>query len=169
MSKIRVESLSKHHDRASFDCGVKELNDYLKRYALQNQKKHISKTFVAVSEEGHDMLSKRGIGGFYTLATGELNHDLLPGDVRHPKYPVSIARLARLAVDVSQQGSGLGGKLLYDALKRIKSASTAVGIFAVVVDAKDSAAKAFYEHYHFLPLEHEEYTLFLPMSVVEAL
>lgn len=167
MSKTRVEPLSKHHDRASFDCGVKELNDYLKRYALQNQKKHISKTFVAVSDADYD--SDKAIAGYYTLATGELNHNLLPDDVRHPKYPVSVARLARLAVDVNEQGSGLGGRLLYDALNRLKSASMAVGIFAVVVDAKDSVAKAFYEHYHFLPLEHEGLTLFLPMSVIDAL
>ena len=169
MSQIKVESLSKQHDRLGFDCGVKELNDFLKRYASQNQKKHISKTFVAVSDENTNDLPKKEVLGFYTLSTGEMDHSLLPSDVRHPKYPVSIARLARLAVDLKQQGNGVGGRLLYDALNKIKAASAAVGIFAVVVDAKDVGAKKFYEHYHFVPLEDSELTLFLPMAVIDKL
>lgn len=169
MSSIKVEPLSKQHDRERFDCGVKELNDFLKKYASQNQKKHISKTFVAVSEEDNCGPQKKEALGFYTLSTGEMDHSLLPSDIRHPKYPVSIARLARLAVDLKQQGNGVGGRLLYDALIKIRSASAAVGIFAVVVDAKDVGAKRFYEHYHFVPLEDSGLTLFLPMSVIEKL
>ena len=162
---FQIESLSKKHSRDSFDCGVKELNDFLKKYASQNQKKHISKTFVAVKDDG----TSQDIVGFYTLATGELDYNLLPSDVRHPKYPVSIARLARLAVDLKQQGQGLGGQLLFDALQRIRSVTSAIGIFAVVVDAKDAEAKEFYQHYHFIPLESSGLTLFLPISLIDKL
>lgn len=164
---IKIEPLSRSHDRGEFDCGVKELNDFLKKYALQNQKNHLSRTFVATTPGQEKCTSKDGILGFYTLSIGDMDYNLLPGDIRHPKYPVSIARLARLAVDLKNKGRGIGGFLLHDALQKIKSASKSVGIFAVVVDAKDIGAKSFYKHYGFVSLEDTDLTLVLPMKVIE--
>src|SRR3990167_214948 len=165
---ILVEPLDKTHRRADFDCGVHELNEFLKRYARQNQKNSISKTYVAVSEMDAQKNDKEVLG-FYTLSSGHVDYDALPKQIKHPKYPVSIARLARLATDLKHQGKGVGGYLLYDALKKISAASQIIGIFSVVVDAKDTEAKKFYARYGFLQLEEKELTLFLPVDTINKL
>lgn len=159
--ELIIESLANSHQRSDFDCGVEELNNFLKKYSFQNQKNHISKTFVAVDNNQ--------IVGFYTLSTGQINFDVLPKEIKHPKYPVSIARLARLAVDLKRQGQGIGAFLLHDALQKIKIAANVVGIFAIVVDAKDAKAKSFYERYGFVTLQDSNLTLCLPTKVLDSL
>jgi len=164
--EIKIEPLERFHNRNDFDCGNKKLNDFLKKYSFQNQKNNISKTFITV-DAGSSIA--KNIAGFYTLSSGQINFDVLPKGVKHPKYPVSIARIARLAVDVKYQGNGVGGFLLYDALQKIKAVSQVVGIFAIVVDAKDAKAKSFYERYGFVSLQDSDLTLCLPMKVVDQL
>ena len=161
-----IVALEQFHNRSGFDCGVKELNTFLKKYSFQNQKSYISKTFVAVDDEQRTTGNEKNVLGFYSLSTGQINSDVLPKEVKHPKYPVSIARLARLAVDLKYQGEGLGGLLLYDALQKVKLVSQVVGIFAVVADAKDAKAKSFYERYGFVSLQETDLTLCLPMKVL---
>lgn len=163
MDSIIIEPLNKSHNRSIFDCGIVELNQFLKKYSNQNQKNNISKTFVAIRPPKKDIL------GFYTLTTGQINFDQLPDEKKHPHYPVSIARLARLAVDLKVQGKGIGGDLLYDALQKIKAASDMIGIFAVVVDAKDKNAESFYKHYGFMELKNPDMALFLPMKTINKL
>lgn len=165
---VKIEPLERLHDRNDFDCGVNELNLFLKKYSFQNQKNHISKTFVAVGVN-EDSVKETNVLGFYTLSTGQINFQVLPEAVKHPKYPVSIARIARLAVDLKCQGGGVGGFLLYDALQKIKTVSKVIGIFAVVVDAKDARAKSFYERYGFVSLQDTDLTLCLPMKVIDQL
>lgn len=161
---IVIEPLHKSHHREAFDCGVVELNQFLKKYAHQNQKNSISKTFVAIDQQ-----KKNEVLGFYTLASGHIHLDQLPKKQKHPEHPVSIARLARLAVDLKSQGNGIGSYLLYDALQKIKAASNIIGIFTVVVDAKDEKAKSFYERYGFIELQNPAMTLFLPMKTINKL
>lgn len=165
---IKIKSLAQNHDRANFNCGVPPLNRFLKKYALQNQTRHISKTFVAVHNQ-HTTLEKQRVLGFYTLSTGQIRVEALPDGVKHPKYPVSIARLARLAVDLDYQAKGIGGFLLHDALQRVKTVAKSVGIFAVVVDAKDAKAQSFYKQYGFSDLQEAGLSLFLPMKTLEQL
>lgn len=168
-SVLKIELLSKNHHRDNFDCGIEDLNIFLKKYANQNQKNHISKTFVAVDENSPVVNQKKEILGFYTLATGEMNPDFLPKTFQHPKYPISIAKLARLAVDLDHQGKNIGRILLNDALQKIKTASQMVGIFAVVVDAKDTRAKSFYQKYGFVEVMDSNLKLFMPMQLIEKL
>lgn len=165
---IKIEPLNRSHHRNDFDCGVQALNNFLKKYSFQNQKSHISKTFVAV-EEKETKENKRCVYGFYTLSTGQINFDVLPHGVKHPSYPVSIARLARLAVDLKFQEQGIGGFLLHDALQKIKTVSQMVGIFAIVVDAKNAQAKSFYQRYGFVSLQNSDLTLCLPTKVLDQL
>lgn len=167
--EIKIEPLERFHHRGDFDCGVKELNNFLKKYSFQNQKSHISKTFVAIDGEKTASTSEKDVLGFYTLSTGQIDFEVLPKGIKHPRYPVSIARLARLAVDLKCQGQGIGGFLLHDALQKIKTVSQVVGIFAIVVDAKDAKAKSFYERYGFISLEETNLTLCLPMKVLDQL
>ncbi|MCP4475545.1 MAG: GNAT family N-acetyltransferase [Gammaproteobacteria bacterium] len=166
--EIKIEPLARPHNRHDFDCGIEELNMFLRKYSFQNKKSHISKTFVAVDDE-QTALTKKDVLGFYTLSAGQINFEALPKAVKHPRYPVSIARLARLAVDLKHQGKGVGGFLLYDALQKIKTVSQTIGVFAVVVDAKDVKAKSFYEKYGFVSLQETDLTLCLPMKVLDKL
>ena len=150
--------LTKDHDRNSFDCGVPALNDYLKKYALQNQKKHAARTYVAT----------RGnrIGGYYSLAYGSVSLDDAPRSVKSglPGHPIPVILLARLAVDSTEQGRGLGTALLKDALFRTIQASEIAGLRAMLVHAKDDSAKRFYEKFGFEPSPIDAYHLFLKLS-----
>ena len=150
--------LTKDHDRNSFDCGVPALNDYLKKYALQNQKKNAARTYVVT----------RGnrIVGYYSLAYGSVSLDEAPQKVKSglPRHPVPVILLARLAVDSAEQGSGLGAALLKDALLRTIQAAEIAGLRAMLVHAKDDSAKRFYEKYGFEPSPIDAYHLFLRLS-----
>ena len=165
---VLVEPLNKSHNRSDFDCGVEDLNQFIKKYAFQNQTNNINKTFVAIDETiKHD--ENKDILGFYTLASGNIDIKQLPKKQKHPQHPVSVARLARLAVNLKSQNQGIGGYLLYDALNKIKAASNLVGMYAVIVDAKDEKAKSFYERYGFIELKNPAMTLFLPMKTINKL
>ena len=147
--------LARAHDRNVFDCGVPALNEYLKQYALQNQKKHAARTYVATR-------GKR-IFGYYTLACGSVAPDEAPPSVRAglAKHPIPVILLARLAVDVTERGRGLGAWLLKDALLRTLQATEIAGLRAMIVHAKDDTAKRFYEKYGFEPSPIDAYHLFL--------
>jgi GNAT superfamily N-acetyltransferase len=140
------------HDRKSFDCSVDELNIFLKQHANQNQSKNMSKTYVAVVAVSAGDHKK--ICGYYTLSVGHIKCDQLPEIVKAklPKYPIPIACIGRLAVDKDYKGQGIGGFLLHDAFTNVLSIADKMGVFAVVVDAKNNDAKSFYESYGFTEL-----------------
>ena len=154
------------HDRDSFDCGVNELNTFLKQQANQNQSRNISKTYVAVVAVSSDDLKK--IYGYYTLSAGHISFDDLPErEKKVPKYPLPIARIGRLAVNIGHQGEGIGGFLLHDAFTKILGIAEKIGVFAIVVDAKNDKAKEFYKNYGFNELQNSGLTLFLPIKTIK--
>jgi GNAT superfamily N-acetyltransferase len=75
-----------------------------------------------------------------------------------------VILLARLAVDRSERGTGLGKALLKDALLRIARAADIVGARAVLVHAIDERAKEFYQHFDFEPSPIHELQLMLLMK-----
>lgn len=159
---LSIEKLDRRHNVDPFDCGTEPLNQFLVRYALQNQKAGSSQTYVG--------LSGQLIVGYYTLVVGEVAYErtadrLKKGLARHP-VPVMV--LARLAVARSQQGKGLGSGLLKDALLRTLQAADIAGIRAFVVHAKDNAARAFYERYDFEPSPTDPYHLFILLKDARA-
>ena len=80
-----------------------------------------------------------------------------------PRYPVvPAALLGRLAVSQEWQGKGLGSILLADAL--LRTARTELGVFAMIVDAKDDAARRFYQHFGFTLLLGHERRMMLPIA-----
>lgn len=155
-------TLDKTFDRKHFDCGVTELNNFLKSHARQNQKLNFNKTFVAIQTG----CKTKQVVGFYCLSMGEIDLSALPEILQKklPKHPVPIARMGRLAVDNSIKNKGLGKLLLVDAIKRVQAASRSVGVYALLVDAKDDAAKNFYKKYGFIELIDEPMTLFMPLA-----
>ena len=113
---------------------------------------------------------KQRVLGYYTLASGAIAAESLPAKQakRLPRHAVPVVLLARLAVDRSVQGKGLGGFLLRDALTRSLDLSEKLGIHAVVVDALDAEAKAFYQRFGFLALTDDEMRLFLPVGTIRS-
>ena len=155
--------LNKLQDRHSFDCGVEPLNEYLKKYALQNQKKDAARTYVSTDNENK-------IIGYYTLVFGSVSFEETTAEISAGlgKYPIPIILLARLAVDKSEKGQGLGKILMRDALLRAVRASEIAGLRAILVHAKDESAKKFYQKLGFQPSPHNEFHLFLKMSDIRA-
>lgn len=149
--------------RDAFECGVPELNEYLKKYAHQNDRRGIAKTFVAIPEGGNG-----DVAGYYSVSMAEVKRESLPENYRKglPRYPLPAMRLGKLAVDGSMQGRGLGEELLMESFRKAVSLSFEVGIFAVIVDAKNEQAKAFYLKYDFIALENNEFSLFIPISTI---
>lgn len=161
----RIEALSRNHDRKSFRSGSDELDRYFERQVGQDERRDVTACFVAVDA------SDSSVAGYYTLAATSISlSDIPPDQARKlPAYPdVPAALLGRLAIHTEHQGRGLGGALLFNALKRSIDADLAV--YAMIVDAKDDAAQAFYEHHGFISLELEHRRcLFLPMATARNL
>jgi len=161
-----AERLGKHHDRSTFTSGSASLDHYLRKRAGQDARRRFTAPFV-VCAPGTDR-----VVGYYTLSAISIDVGELPEDTarRLPGYPeVPAILLGRLAVDQAFRGQGLGGWLLVDALKRAYGQSDTVGAAAVVVDAKDEAAAAFYEHYGFQRFPDQPHRLFLPMKTIAKL
>lgn len=141
---FRVEVLGPGHARNTFSCGVEALDDYLVRQATQDIRRRVSACYVAV-EVRSDKLA-----GYYTLAAGSVPLTDVPEALskKLPRYPsVPVARVGRLAVDQAFHGKKLGGALLADAA--VRATRSEVAVFALVVDAKDDMAVAFYRHHGF--------------------
>ena len=160
---MRIEPLAAHHNRRGFACGESALDDYLQRFARQHAKANLSRTYVAA--EGATVL------GFYSLAMAAILKDQLPAvhGARFPRFPLPIARLARLAVDQSRQGQGLGERLLMDALQRCARLADNIGMIGVIVDAKHERARQWYERYEFERFPDVPLTLWLPIAVIKQL
>ncbi|MEC4817619.1 MAG: GNAT family N-acetyltransferase [Scytonema sp. PMC 1069.18] len=155
--------IDKKHQRDLFDCGYKELNDYLKKFARQNHHKGIAKTFVALTS-----LDSLRVYGYYTVSASIIEYESVPKTYTSgiPGYPIPALLIGKLAVDNTVKGQGLGSELLVNALERAVRASQEIGIFAVRVDAIDLQAKAFYLKHEFIPFQDKELSLFLPMDTI---
>ena len=147
------------HDLSQFDCGVPVLNDWLRERALKNESR-FSRTYVVC--EG------ARVAGYYCLSAGAVQREAAPGKLRRnapDSVPVSI--IGRLAVDRDYAGRGLGTSLLADALRRIAGAAESIGIAAVLVQAKDEGARAWYlAQAEWLEFPAGSRTLWLPVGVV---
>ena len=161
MAEWQVEPLGRGHVREGFECGVSSLNDFLRVLAGQYEKRKLGRTYVVVGED-------QRVLGYYTLASSEVDAGALPLRLakKLPRHRIPVVLLGRLAVDRAMHGQGLGAFLLRDALARALSISQQLGNYAVIVDAVDGEAKAFYEKFGFLPLTDQGLRLFLPMATI---
>ena len=159
--ELRVERLAGHHDRRDFESGQAALDRYLREQAGQDERRNVAACFVLVEPSDPSRVL-----GYYTLSAHALSLESLPEDVarRLPRYGlVPAVLLGRLAVDHRRQGQGLGSYLLYNALRRALDLRTLVGAWAVVVNAIEPAAAAFYRHQGFEPLSDDPLRLYLPL------
>ena len=160
MSGLRApEPISPAHDLSQFDCGVPVLDDWLRQRSLRNESR-FSRTYV--------VCDGARVAGYYCLSAGAVQREAAPGKLRRnapDSVPVSI--IGRLAVDREYGGQGLGASLLADALRRIAGAAQSIGIAAVLVQAKDEAARAWYlAQAEWLEFPAGSRTLWLPVGVL---
>lgn len=155
-----VAPLDALHERSEFSSASEPLNRYLREQVTQDIRRRVAACFVALSEERH-------IVAYYTLASASILLGELPASIARklPRYPVVPAvRLGRLAVDQAFVGQGLGGALLADALHR--AARSEIAAYAMLVEAKDESAVAFYLHHGFIALPDSPHSLFLPLASI---
>lgn len=161
--KYQFEPLDKkRHDRAAFSCGQDSLDRYLKEQATQEIKKRVAAVYVAT-------LDGKTIAGYYTLSQYAIEADEFPSELiqqlhlpKYQKLPATL--LGRLARAGQFKGSGIGDVLIMDALHRALEHSRSIASVAVVVDAIDEKARAFYERYGFIDFPNHPNRLFIPMK-----
>ena len=154
-----LPKLSSRHDLSQFRSGAEELDDWLRRRALNGQ--NVGNATVFVVAHGDRVL------GYYALASGGVELSSAPGPVRrNAPNPVPVLLLARLAVDERVHGRGIGSRLLQDALHRSLLVSANVGFRAVLVHCRDEAARHFYMRHvpAFVSSPTESLYLMLPLG-----
>lgn len=160
------EPLGKHHDRAAFTCGDSKIDAYLQNLATQDERRNLARVFVLVGEEPNN------IAGFYSLTNTRIDIGELP-EKHARKLPhgriIPGALIGQLARSLDQKGQNIGEILLIDALKRIVAANKISAVYAVVVDAINEKAVAFYERYGFIIFPKIRHRLFLPIKTAEQL
>lgn len=153
--------LTAEHDLSAFDCGEPALNEWLRHRALKNESR-FSRTYVLCED--------KRVVAYFCVSAGAVERAAAPGKVRRnapDTVPVSV--IGRLAVSRDHAGKSLGADMLSDALRRIAVASQSIGIGAVLVHAKDDAAKRFYmKCAEFIEYPTDSRTLFLSIETVVA-
>lgn len=163
--RFQFEPLEKKkHGRAAFSCGQDSLDRYLKEQATQDIKKRVAAVYIAT-------VDGKTIAGYYTLSQYAIEADEFPYELiqqlhlpKYEKLPATL--LGRLARDEEFKGSGIGDVLIMDALHRALEHSSSIASVAIVVDAIDEKARAFYERYGFIAFPNHPNRLFIPMTTV---
>jgi len=159
---LKIELLSRTHDRQRFDCGSDNLNRYLRNTARQHSEKGISRTFVLVDAE-----NPSEILGFFTLTSCEILVEKLPRKyAKRCPIQAPAAKLARLAVAKHMQKKGLGTHMMLNAMDRVLLVAEHLGIIGFFVDAKDNEAAICYQQFGFIPLTDSPLELFLPLATI---
>lgn len=150
------------HDRKNFDCGDAALNLYLRQFANQDQNRGLSRVYV--------LAEQRRIVGYYSLSAYSVATDELADQTRTGAYrELPFLLLGRLAVDQAFQGQGLGDALIIHAFQTTVEAAEKIGIFGMIVDAKDERAAGFYQRFGFKRLSASKNRLVLPFSAIKKL
>jgi predicted GNAT family N-acyltransferase len=166
MADLHIEPLGRQHVRSDFNCGSPVLDRYLQQQARQDADKHVAAPFVLVEAPSAAVL------GYYTLSAATIDVDQIAPELaqRLPRYPqLPVTLIGRLAVHTACKGRRLGELLLMDALQRSLNHAAEIAAMAVVVQAKDEAAAAFYRRYDFAAFQADSRRLYLPMKTVARL
>lgn len=164
---MEIVTLTKEHDRGSFNSNTPLLDDYIKKQASQDVRKDLSACYVLPDESGK-------VIAYYTLSGNSIPQEGLPEELlkklRLPKSykDLPAVMLGRLAVDQNHKGKRYGELLLMDAFHNCLAASEHIGTLAVIVDPIDEAAVTFYRKYGFISLKDTN-RMFIPMQTIRAL
>ena len=164
MSELRpVRRLERGDDLSTFDSGESALDNWLRTFALPDQRASVSATYV--------LLRGERVVGFYTLAPSSIDPPEQPTRLTAglpSERAVPVILLARLAIDKSERGTGSGGDLFRDALLRSIASADSIGGRAVLVHAKHEEAAAFYRRHGFEPLPDNPMHLYRLMKDLRA-
>ena len=157
---VEPRKLTRADLRADFHSGASELDEWLAKYAWQNQEAGNAVTYVIT--DGTRVI------GYYAIAMAAVARTSVPEPLSkgRPQH-LPCLLLARLAVDAEYSGRGLGWALLRDALLRSLQLSASVGAAAVLVHCRDDAARSFYLHHgDFLASPVNELHLMVPVAAL---
>ena len=159
------EPIEKRHDRAGFDCGDTNLNDFLQRHARKSHEKGGAKTFLAIDDKDDTKIL-----GFYSLSPAAIAYERTPEVVKRglARHEVPVFRLGRLAVDKSVEGQGMGGQLLLTAGRRCLYVAAEAGGVALLIDAKNERVVKWYASYGAVPLLDAPLSLLLPFKTIHS-
>jgi GNAT superfamily N-acetyltransferase len=162
MTEWRIDPLGSHHIRSNFSCGVASLDDFFRTQVTQYERRGLGRSYVATEHSGMPVV------GYYTLATSSIKaQNLAPEAARRlPRHPIPVVLLARLAVDQSHQKTGIGARLLKDAITRTHRVAQEIGAFAIHVEAVDDRAAAFYRKFGFVSFPAKPLELYLPLATL---
>jgi predicted N-acetyltransferase YhbS len=148
------------HNLKQFDCGRPEITGWLRNRAIEASKAGTAVTYVACR-------GGKRVVAYYALAAGSLSHDLAPRSLRrNTPDPIPVFILARLGVDTTEQGKGLGKQMMSDAMRRSLQGARIIGARALLVHALDSSLVAYYQSLGFMPLGAYQQTLYIPMATL---
>ena len=155
------EPIAEHHDIESFDSGEPDLDNWLRKRALANERERASRTFV--------VCSGKVVVYYCCLAAGSVSHAEAPGSVRrNMPQPIPVIVLGRLAVDRRWSGKGIGAGLLKDAVLRAVHVSQELGARALLVHAISERAREFYLKFGFTESPINRMTLMLNLSKISS-
>jgi len=165
----RIYPLPAGLDRANFHSGVASVDDWFRFFAGQNERKDVTRSFVALGNSASGD-SAETLLGFYcltviTVAAPSRDSGLAVGGNR---YPVPAALIGQLGVDRRAQGEGVGSFLLKDALSRITRTSHNIGFALVVVETVSPEVTTFYQRAGFQPFSEWPSRLFLSLKTLRA-
>lgn len=160
---MTLKVLEKKHNRKGFNCGIVELDNYIKQYVSQDVKRKLAVCYVLEDEDAN-------VIAYYTLSASRIDLNDIPDHLKRSlKYPeIPVVIIGRLAVHIDYQGNKLGQILLIDALKRIIEVSALIGNHAVIVDPINESAEKFYSRFGFIQLKDSK-RMFLPLKTVATL
>ncbi len=148
---MRIERIRPQHVLKDFDCGVKELNEWLIKHAIENERRDLSRTFVLLGDSDE-------VVGFYSLTVGGVNVEKLPKKLAKglPKFDIGMVLLGRLAISSKVQGQGLGRDLMVDAILHASVAGDNAAARFISVDPIDESARGFYAAFGFQDIGGDE-------------
>jgi len=160
--KWKIERLTEKHDCRKFRCGEHILDNFLIRHALENDRRGLGRTYVAIAGEADQVI------GYVTLCSNSVHFENVPTE-NMPHYPIPAILIARLAVAKFAQGMGVGTDLMLMALRLAVEIADGIGVFAVTVDAMNEDAKAFYQkRFGFTELLDDPHHLFVTVADLRA-
>jgi GNAT superfamily N-acetyltransferase len=139
-----------------------DMNEFLRRYALDQSKKGTSRTFILRDERSE---TPNRVIAYYTTSVGQLLPTDLP-KVVSPRMAIPVAVLQRLAVDKSYHRQGIGTKMLIHYLVRLVRVSHEIGVYALVLEPMNDRVRAFYERFGLQPLPDDRSRLFAKLTDV---
>jgi ribosomal protein S18 acetylase RimI-like enzyme len=158
-----LEPFNNSYDRSTFKCGSIELERYLQKFAKQDFQRNLAISYIAFDK------TEQRIIGYYTLSSQSIDLEELPQNLikKLPKYPlIGVTLIGRLAVSIDYQGQGWGKLLLLDALYKSFKNSQQIASFAVIIEAKDNEAIAFYQRFDFQQFPNQPNKLFRTMKKI---